>query len=102
MNDAVARFFNSINFNPTVLEDFNNIEIEKVVLNRKNESFNVYLKLDNLVNLKDMRKLLSCASKGINGEKKCTLHFNYPNLTDELINGYVTNIINELAKKDHH
>ena len=99
MNDAVSRFFKSINYSPTVLEDFNNLEIEKVVLNRKNESFNVYLKLSNLINLKDIRKLLSCANKGINGEKKCVLHFNYVDLTDEKINNYINDIINELAKK---
>ena len=99
MNEAVSRFFNSINFTPTVLDDFNDLEIDKVVLNRKDECFNVYLKLKKLINLKDIRKLLTCANKGINGEKKCVLHFDYENLTDEKINSYVNEIINELAKK---
>ena len=99
MNDAVTRFFESINFKPTVLEDFSSVEIEKVVLNKKNESFNVYLKLNNLLNLKDIRKLLSCASKGIKGEKKCILHFNYAGITDDDINNYISTIINELAAK---
>ncbi len=99
MNDAVSRFFKSINYSPTVLEDFNSVEIEKVVLNKKSESFNVYLKLKNLINPKDIKKLLSCASKGIKGEKKCVLHFNYEGITDEDINNYITNIINDLALK---
>ena len=99
MNDAVSRFFQSINYSPTVLEDFNSVEIEKVVLNKKSESFNVYLKLKNLINPKDIKKLLPCASKGIKGEKKCVLHFNYEGITDEDINKYITNIINDLALK---
>ncbi|MCR5787625.1 MAG: PolC-type DNA polymerase III [Bacilli bacterium] len=99
MNDALTRFFNSINFTPTILEDFNNVSIEKVVLNKKSESFNVFIKCKNLVNLKDMKKLVSCASKGINGEKKCIINFSYENVTDDDINNYVSNIITELAKK---
>ena len=99
MNEAVSRFFNSINFTPTVVDDFKSLEIEKVVLNKKTESFNVYLKIKNLINLKDIRKLLSCANKGINGEKKCTIYFNYDSVSDEDINNYISEIINELASK---
>ena len=99
MNDALARFFESINFKPTSDEAFQDVVIEKVVLNKKEESFQVYINLPHLVNVTDMKKLVSCASKGINGEKKCKLIFSYANLTDEDVIDYLKIMINMLAKK---
>ena len=99
MNDALMRFFDSINFKPSDEETFQNVLVEKVVLNKKNESFTVYLNLPSLINAKELKKLISCASKGINGEKKCKIVFSYENLTDEDINNYISEMINNLAKK---
>ena len=70
MNDSLTRFFDSINFTPTSDEAFNNVSIEKVVLNKKTESFTVYITSEKLINIPDIKKLVSCANKGINGEKK--------------------------------
>ena len=99
MNDALTRFFNSINFKPSNEEAFKNVLIEKVVLNKKNESFTVHLNSHSLIDLKEIKKLVSCASKGINGDKKCRLVFSYESITDDDINSYISEIINNLAKK---
>ena len=99
MNDALTRFFDSINFKPSDEESFKSVLIEKVVLNKKDESFSVHLNAPSLINLKDIKKLISCASKGINGDKKCRIVFSYESVTDEDINNYIGELINNLAKK---
>ena len=99
MNDSLTRFFESINFTPSSDEAFQSVTIDKVVLNKKEESFSVYLSSKGLINIPDIKKLVSCASKGINGEKKCKLIFSYEDVTDEDIINYVSLMINMLAKK---
>ena len=42
---------------------------------KKEESFSVYLSSKGLIDIPEIKKLVSCASKGINGEKKCKLIF---------------------------
>ena len=99
MNDSLTRFFESINFTPSSDEAFQSVTIDKVVLNKKEESFSVYLSSKGLISIPDIKKLVSCASKGINGEKKCKLIFSYEDVTDEDIVNYVSLMINMLAKK---
>ena len=99
MNDALTRFFNSINFKPSDDKIFENVLIEKVVLNKKNESFTIYLNSPSLISPTELKKLFLCANKGINGEKKCRVVFNYDSITDDDINNYILEIISNLAKK---
>lgn len=77
------KFLASINY----IDDgsLNDAVISKVSVNRSDETFTVYISNEEPINPSAAFKLLECAKKGINGEKKCIVKFDYENITDENI-----------------
>ena len=97
MNAQTKRFFDSINF--TNIDDLQDATVEKVILQKTKELFEVHLKLPNLISYKIFDELLACAKKGINGEKKCVLNLTYENLDSDSVYAYIRELIDDLIAK---
>ena len=53
------------------------------MLNKKEETFLVYLSIPKVISYEEVTKLFECAKKGINGDKKCTINISYGKVTEE-------------------
>ena len=82
MQEKLVKFFKSIEFEDTN-EDFSEASISRVVLNKKKESFEVFIENDRPINPVATLELLKCAKKGINGKNKCHITFIYNDIEDE-------------------
>lgn len=93
----IKSFLKSIDF-----DDENNllndVTIEKVVLNKKSETFSVYLKSENVLPYGIIDRLIN-GSYLINGEYKCNIYITYVNITDEDLLEYVKIIMEKLVEK---
>ncbi len=95
MHDINA-FLKSINF---VIEEeiVENITIDKVVLNKKTETFNVYLKSTKVLPFNVINELINGKYK-INNLYKCNIFISYENITDQDVLNYLNEIIKQLVK----
>lgn len=96
MNEELKRFFASIQFSS---ESFGDAEVKKVILNKKDQSFEVFIYASNLIDIAEVNRLFLCAQKGINGEKKCRVVMEYGNIDEEVLRVYVNYLVEELIIK---
>ena len=94
MNEEVKRFFASINF---IYEenDFKNVLVKKVLLNKIKESFKVYLTNDIVLDFYVAEKLIEASKNGING-KACEIILEYDMVSDIDILNYAKILIESL------
>ena len=97
MNE-MQRFFNSINYED-INNDFENAHISKVILNKKKESFEVFIENEQPINPIATLQLLKCAKKGIRGKNKCHINFIYDDMTDTDILDAFKVLLGELITK---
>lgn len=90
-------FLNSIDFNFDE-EVFKEVEVEKVLLNKKSETFKVCLH-SNRVLPYDITNSLINGSYKINNTYKCLISINYEHITDEDITVYVRKVIERLGEE---
>ncbi len=95
MSQEVKRFFNSIKFSS---EKLNDCEILKVVLNKKNESFEVYLKSSTVYLKDDVDNLIEASKNGIQG-KKCVVKLIYDFISEDTLKEYINIYIEKLVKE---
>ncbi|MBE6155006.1 MAG: PolC-type DNA polymerase III [Firmicutes bacterium] len=95
MHDIKA-FFNSINF---IDEEniFENVEINKVVLNKKNELFSVYLMSNKVLPFNEIDRLINNEYR-INNLYKCKIFITYTNIENNDVINYVNEIIKKLVQ----
>ena len=93
--DELKRFLKSIGFSYT--DEFSDTLIEKVVFNRETKVYNVYLKSKNVLNYNLITELFECAKKGINGKDKCFIELSYENITDDVIQNYIKEILSSVV-----
>ncbi len=98
MSDELKRFFNSINYNYNE-EIFKDATVLKVVYLKNIDTYEVYIEKDKVISINDAIKLFECAKKGINKQKKCIIKFNYKEINEEDIKGYLNVLLNELVSK---
>lgn len=93
----IESFLKSINFND---EDniFQNVKIEKVVLNKKSETFSVFLTSENVLPYENVEELIN-STHLINNEYKCNVYIAYTNITAEDVINYVIKIVERLVEK---
>ncbi len=97
MNDELQRFLNSIDCPADGLE---NAEVVRVVLNKKEKSFHIFINLATPIDANILLNVLKCANKGINKSAKCQVTFTYTTMTNEdIINTFKTLINNLIARK---
>ena len=63
MDNALERFFNKIDFNNR--EAFKDAKVVKVVVNNKNDSWEVYIHAPNVIDINAFNELSLLSSKGI-------------------------------------
>lgn len=94
----IHSFFKSINFIPEK-NTFDEIEIEKVILNKKSETFNVYLYSKNVLPIEEVDALLNAKENKINGIYKCNIILNYAKIKESDCLTYVKEIVKRLTEK---
>ena len=88
-------FFKSINFEYDE-KTFANVEIAKVVLNKKQEVFNVYLHSPKVLPYEVMNKLIT-SNYLINNIYKCLIHISYEEITKADVLNYLQEIVKEIV-----
>ena len=76
MQEKLKKFFDSISY-VDKNNDFESANISKVVLNKKNESFEVFIENDKPINPASVLELINCSKNGINGKSPCHINFIY-------------------------
>ena len=89
----IERFLASINYNQM---PFKMAEIKKVVLNKKEQIFEVYLENPKAVAMEEAKYLFSCAENGINGQNKCRIHLTYQNIDADILKEYWNYFLDEI------
>lgn len=87
MNE-VERFYKSIKFEPKS-ELLKNAMIEKVILNKKTESFQVFLNLETPPMYSEIQELFACAKNGIHQQSPCFILLHYDNYNMEQLKEYI-------------
>ena len=93
MNDEMKRFLASINCESDAFKD---TTVTKVILNRKDESFDVYLENPNCVPIEEVNRLFLCAENGINSSKKCRVHLVFKSFAEDDIKAYLDYLLDSI------
>jgi len=97
MDDKLIRFFNKIEFSD--IESFKNSKVIKVTINKKDETWNVYIENEIPVNVESAINLINISKKGITDVKEINIIFENNNVTEEVIIEYFKYLLNNLIKK---
>ncbi len=95
MANDVKKFLDYLNFHD-YSEDINDIEIEKVILNKKQNLIDVIIKRDNILPIKEAKSLKEALNKAHKEDYKLVIDFHYQNKSEKDILEYVKNWLNEL------
>ena len=82
MQQKLINFFDSVGFMDEN-GDFSEANISRVILNKKTESFEVFIENERPINPVATLALNKCALNGINGTKKCHVNYIYNDMDDE-------------------
>ena len=96
MDNKLERFFNKIGF--IYNDDFNNSKITKVVVNKIEESWTVYIYNKNCLNIDSAMGLINTAKKGIDSVSTIKIVYEYEEINDDDIKTYFRYLLNELIK----
>ena len=96
MDNKLERFFNKIGF--IYNDDFNNSKITKVVVNKIEESWTVYIYNKNCLNIDSAMDLINTAKKGIDSVSTIKIVYEYEEINDDDIKTYFKYLLNELIK----
>lgn len=94
MNE-VERFLKSIDFNKYP-EAFAKSSIEKVILNKKTENFQVYFHMPEPLTYEISKELFEHAKKGIHNQLSCSIYISYDSYNDDNVLEYVSGIKQDL------
>ncbi|HIS18238.1 MAG TPA: PHP domain-containing protein, partial [Candidatus Coprovivens excrementavium] len=82
MQEKLNKFFESVGFEDKN-EDFRTASISKVILNRKEKTFDVFIENEKPISPIATLKLSKCALNGIHGQNKCYVHYVYNDMYDD-------------------
>lgn len=82
MQEKLNKFFESVGFEDKN-EDFRTASISKVILNRKEKTFDVFIENEKPISPIVTLKLSKCALNGIHGQNKCYVHYVYNDMDDD-------------------
>ena len=95
---SIHKFLKSINYEDSN-GDFEEASISCVKVNKKQESFEVFINSDKPINPVATLELIKCAKKGINGKHKCHVNFVYDDMSDQDILDAFRILLGELIIK---
>ncbi|MGN1322591.1 MAG: PolC-type DNA polymerase III [Bacilli bacterium] len=98
MDNTLKRFFDKIEFNGE--DNFNGVTVKKVVINKKKESWDVYLSSSKVLDIEPVLNLIECASKGIENVSTIKILFDYENINDEDVIKYFRYYLNLLVEEN--
>ena len=81
MQEKIENFLRSISYSD--LSIAKDLVLEKVILKKDSETFEVFLSSSNPIEISKIDEVLECAKNGINKEKKCVVHIKYNNINEE-------------------
>ena len=81
MDNALERFFNKIDFNNR--EAFKDAKVVKVVVNNKNDSWEVFIHAPNVIDINAFNELSLLSSKGIDDVSTITIIASYDSYSDD-------------------
>ena len=79
---SIHKFLKSINYEDAN-GDFEEASISSVKVNKKKESFEVFISNERPIDPVAALELIKCAKKGINGKHKCHVNFVYDEYEDD-------------------
>ncbi len=92
--EELVRFLNSINFDYE--DELSNTIIDKVILKKDTNTYNVYLRSENVLSYDLVNRLFNSAKKGIKGKYNCYIELIYNNISDNDITNYTKYIISSI------
>ncbi len=92
MQEDVKRFLDSISYEKEY-EELNQIEIEKVYLNKAKRLFNVVMLSENLLPYEVASSLLLASQNKIHGKENCTITLKFNHMKEEILQDYLENIL---------
>ena len=98
MQNKMLNFFNSVGFTDDN-GDFCETAISKVILNKHENSFEVFITAEKPINPVATYALNECAKGGINGKNKCHINYVYETMEDSDILEAFKLLLGELIKK---
>ena len=96
MDDKLIRFFNKVKFDK--VDEFNNSKVVKVVVNKLEETWTVYIENNSFINPVTASELISICSKGIDGVSKINIKFINKNINEVDVLEYFKYLLNKLVK----
>ena len=96
MDSKLERFFNKINYNNK--EYFNKSKIIKVIVNKLEETWTIYIDNNEYIKPEILLELIDVCKKGIDNVNEINIVYNANNLTDEDKINYFKYLLNELVK----
>jgi len=97
MDDKLIRFFNKIGFNE--IDSFKDSKVVKVTINKKENTWNVYIENEFPVNINSAINLITLCKKGIEEVEEINIIFENKNINEENIIEYFKYLLNNLIKK---
>ena len=92
MQEDVKRFLDSISYEKEY-EELNQIEIEKVYLNKAKRLFNVVMLSEDLLPYEVASSLLLAGQNKIHGKENCTITLKFNHMKEEILQDYLENIL---------
>ncbi len=89
----IERFLASINYHGA---SFNDANIDRVVLNKKEQTFEVYISSPVVNDIGEVERLFMCSEGGINGQNKCRIHLFFTSITEEDLRSYLDYFLDEV------
>ena len=97
MDDKLVRFFNKIGF--LDLDSFKDSKVIKVTINKKDETWNVYIENKIPVNINSAINLINVCKKGIDEVRKINVIFINNSINEDKIIEYFKYLLNNLIEK---
>ena len=97
MSEELTRFFDKIGLKDYNVGEFINTKILKVVVNKKNSSFKVFLQFEDLISFNELEKLDKARENGL-AEKELLIDYSYENISDEKLLKFIIEVLDSLKK----
>src|SRR5574344_1094675 len=98
MDKTLSRFFDKIEFNNR--DSFIDVKVSKVVVNKKKETWDVYLASSKVLEIIPLLELIELSKMGIEGVSEINIIMEYSNITDEDVLRYFKYYLNTLTESN--
>ena len=97
MNEELNRFLDKIGLKDYDEKEFSNAQILKVVVNKKNSSFKVFLHFADLISFTELEKLDQARKNGL-AEKELLIDYSYEDISREKLLNFIHEVLESLKK----